>query len=554
MLDFLKGIKKGDQLEIDIEYRNPDYLKWYPVWQKNRDFFEGTTAIKTRTKSEIDMTNNIYHNGKNSVAGTAYLPWPSGMTKEEYDQYVDRSQYANYVEETIQSWQGKLYSKPIQYNYSTGDNAENKTTPTDNFLDSITFDGKSADNVIREITGEIELVNKVGVLIDFPTVLDYNNNPIKLTKKYVEDNNIKSRVSMYKAESITHWGETVRNNQRIPTFFVLREENPDYSSFMLNSVCMYRVLYLDNVNGESIYRQAIIKPIDKRKRRGNKYKAEVVDVYTPMKGGNYINEIPFKIITALGEEYRDYKNSIVAPLVDVNMGHYRNSADWEHELFQVALKTLVLYGWDKKKYGNPRMGGALAAPMNGKAELLEASSDSGIKDEMQNKENRMAVFGSQRISQQGRYVQSADTSNNNTKSESANLQSIALNVSKIMGEVFSLCAEWSNKEYKISLDINRDFKDDTITGDEANKWREWYQTGGGSFDAYYAMMEKKEAYPPGHTKEQEIELILNNPMFSSSNPEIDGMRRELEELRNQLNGDTDNDNGDNTVVEDLDNE
>ena len=55
-------------------------------------------------------------------------------------------------------------------------------------------------------------------------------------------------------------------------------------------------------------------------------------------------------------------------------------------------------------FGDPRVGGALAGPLQCQPIPLEFSNKSGLADEMERKEDRFAVLGSESISKQGRWT------------------------------------------------------------------------------------------------------------------------------------------------------
>jgi hypothetical protein len=198
---------------------------------------------------------------------------------------------------------------------------------------------------------------------------------------------------------------------------------------------------------------------------------------------------------------------MINALVNTNIGHFRNSADWENELHWVGIKTLYLPGWAKDIHGEPVLGGAMAGPANSEPKMIEASSDSGLKDEMRNKEERMAVLGAERISQKGRYIPSAETARINSESENSTLTNMSKSLSTSISKVLSFQLKWAGEKLNVDMALNTDFFNDNITGDEVLQWIQAAQQGGISFDTYYYNMKRKEAFPEGWTKEQEIDAL-----------------------------------------------
>ncbi len=235
---------------------------------------------------------------------------------------------------------------------------------------------------------------------------------------------------------------------------------------------------------------------------------ELTDVVYPLKNGEYLDFIPFYILTDKGIEYEDITTPLIYDLAELNISHYKNSADWENELHMVACKTIYFPGWDKKAFGNPRFGGALAGPENCVPTMIEASNKSGLADEMKNKEERMSVLGSEAISKQGRYVSSAATAKISSKAEASILTTLAVSLSAAFSEILTVLLEWDEHEdLAVEVVLNTDYYDEQVSGEELMKWMRVWQGGGLSFDAYYNMLEKREAYPANWTKEKEADRI-----------------------------------------------
>ena len=488
----------GQVVSVNLFNTHPEYNKMLPIWTRNRDAVEGEDAIKAR--------------------GTTYLPKPNGQKNSEYLKYLQRAQYFNGSGRTLSAYEGMIFRKNPIYNYKSkdekdplsaeaGPEAQKKKDTYNAFFENITCDGKSANQFLREIVKEVMAVNKVGVLIDFPVLSDKAGVVPVMSKKEYEARKLHPVASLYKAESIKNWSWELIDTNVVPRVIVLQEKTDGRASYATLSSAYtdsyrYRVLLLEdyvNERGESTYRykQIIFESSD-----ANSYK--VASVIYPIANGEYINHIPFYILTDIGLDYRANVKSMISDLVTTNIGHFINSADWENELHWVGIKTLYLPGWNLQVNGQPRLGGAMAGPRDTVPQLIEASSDSGIKDEMQRKEERMAVLGAERISQQGRYIASKETARINAQSESATLSSMSSSLSESMSDVFSFLLDWAGfKDVNVSVDINKDFYEDDLSGEELLKWIESVQNGGASFEMYYFNMDKKEAFPPDWSMDKE---------------------------------------------------
>jgi len=510
----LENVKAGDILDINIAYTHPDYNKMKPVWAKCRDAVEGEEAIKAK--------------------GVDYLSKLNGQSSTEYASYLDRSQWFGATGRTVESYLGMLFRKsPVMDYKSKGEKVNDELKSTlDAFYKVVTYDGKSHLDFLRNTCEELIITNKVGVLVDFPLVDEENY----LSQYQYDEQNLKPLISTYKAESIINWHWDIIDNQVVPIMFVLQEDiYTDVGAGMFNSTPdkIYRILYLENHKSpERRYKQIMIRSENAYNLENDQSQYKVQSVIYPQMDGKYLNYIPFFVLTEKGLDYRANTSSMINDLVNVNIGHYRNSADWENELHWVGCKTLYLPGWNTKKYGKPRIGGAMAGPRDSEPKLIEATSDSGLKDEMKLKEERMSILGAERISQKGRYIPSAETAKINSTSESSTLSNLSRTVSEMGSKIFTFILSWaqpSQELINVSVMVNTDFYQDDINGDELLKWIQAYQTGGISFDAYYYNMERKEAFPSDWSKEKEVEAIQNNVASA-----LDGTDEKMIDLQMQI--------------------
>lgn len=506
----------GDETEIDFSYRHPNYKKMYANWIKNRDFVRGVDFVKTRTYEDLhryseEVRAGIYDNvsqQNDAVAGTAYLPIPEGMKNEikRYRDYRDRAQLYNASGTTHASFMGMLYRKAPVFQYEPSDE-DTEDEIKDKVLKKVTPNNKSFVDLCREVSSEVIITNKVGILVDFPA----ETRDKEFSVLEFEEMNLTPKAAVYPAESIINWHTILVNDEEIPDYYVL-----DESAYVLDEESMeyvweerYRILYLEDNKRDFVYHQLLVgKKVTKTsstQRSNHRGKFEVIDFITPMKNNKTLNRLPFYVIDKSGLNYGETNESMINDLVDVNMGHYRNSADLEHNLYFLGMKTLILKGWDEEVNGVPTIGGIISGGTNFEADLLEPKSDSGIEKEMQNKEMRMSVLGAQAISQRGKYVQSAATAKINSASETSILSALAYAQSNVMSTILNLILGWSGYDNtRGNININTDFFDDLITPDSVLTWTQLKQSGGISPKTWYYNLEKRDVFPPDWslTKEQ----------------------------------------------------
>lgn len=493
----LTNIKqKGQIMSVAVDTYHPEYLSYMTTWKKCRDATIGQKAIK--------------------AAGEKYLAKMNGQHPDEYENYKERAQWYGATGRTVESYLGMVFRKAphlVIKSEDTGIDPELETLDKDKYYNFIGSNGKSFTSFSRDIIKEVIQVNRVGVLIDYPKVESLEL--LKGMSKYdVERLNYKPLLSMYKTEAIINWHYEYINNVPVPVLFVLKESIYDsFSGINLSpvKVDIFRVLFLEPYYDEDGLLKGRYKELSFREYVGSvktsdgsvSYIAESVTY--PLINGEYLDYLPFYVLDDTGINYGEISDSMIYDLAETNIGHFRNSADWENELHMVGAKTAIFPGWDKKTHGNPRLGGALACPKDCKPEMLEATSDSGIFEEMKEKETRMSVLGAERISQKGRYMPSTETAKLNTASEASTLTSMSTALSEAFSDILSKQIQWDKvKPYIVDVTLNTDYYQDDITGDELLKWMDAYQRGGISYDIYYYNLEKREAFPPEWDKDREL--------------------------------------------------
>lgn len=555
MLDV--NLQIGDVLPFSPAVYHETYAGLLETWESCRDAYAGSIAIKS--------------------AGEKYLPRLSGqkaheklgITQEDADEaykdYKNRATWYGATKTTINAYRGMITRKPPVFSYEPAA----KEAQLKNLMDHVTIDGLDANAFISSLLQEILIVNKVGVLEDFPEMLalDDNGNLIQRvnTQLEYEKEGIRSYSSIYRAESIINWTFEDRNGSRVPVGYVLTEWKETYDEtnpFIVKYVPFYRILELVDVNGSDVYRQVVLRPKKGETKPvsgtpaaeggipafsgmySNTYPGEksstkyVVDeIVYPMKDGEYMNRIPFTVLTNMGKDMLP-RTPLMLDLVEMNLGHYRNSADQEHELHVVSVKTAIYPGWDIEIYGQPVQGQATTCPPDQRPYIMEASNSSSVGQAMKDKETLMAVLGAQMLGNQGRYVQSAETATINNSGESSILSQLAVSLSKELSELFTFKAKWSLADDNVSIKVtlNTDFVNNAISGQELTAWMQSLQSGAISPETYFYNLSKREVYKNGWTFDDEMNALdeagLNTSNASAVISELQSRLDALEKNQN----------------------
>ena len=425
--------------------RREEYNTWYAIWGKTRDALEGQDAVK--------------------ASGEKYLPMLGGQTPQEYQAYLKRAQYVNFSARTMSASLGQLFRKnPIIKEVD------------ESILENINLAGASFNYFFKDIAKEVMAINRVGILLDYS---DAQKRPY---------------LTAYNAESIINWRTSIIDGIEKLTMIMLEgviQKQNEKDKYKTSEVKIWKELFLD---GGGIYRvQNWIK-----NERG-KFIADGEEI-TPVIRDNVFNFIPFYIVTSQGINNKISKSSLV-DFVNINLGHYVNSADYENLLHWTGAKTVITRGWgDDKAFP---VGGAADFPVDGGASFLEASSDSGLKDEMRHKEEQMAAMGSQIISGKGRYVASAETARISSEGEYATLADISKSISDSASKIMTDLNAWMGVDKNAEVEFNTDFETATIDPQLLTVLMGALQSGLISEETYYYQLKQYEMYPQTWSFEDE---------------------------------------------------
>lgn len=190
--------------------------------------------------------------------------------------------------------------------------------------------GTPVDTFIENVTKEVIDVTRVGVLVDYPVA-----SGEFMTVGQAQAAGMRPYLATYKAEAIINWRTARVRGVNQLVLVVLAECYTDpKDEFTAEEKTQYRVLDLvDGFYRVRIYRTDLNTPAFE---------------YTPMMNGKRLPYIPFVLIGRNGEAI-DPQKPVLLDLVDVNMSHYRGTADYEHALHFTALPTAVVIGHELKE-------------------------------------------------------------------------------------------------------------------------------------------------------------------------------------------------------------
>ena len=349
---------------MPVDTQHPEYQKYLPMWARTRDAVKGAVAVKEKKHEYLPVPDN---NSGDERKGTETV---------RYRQYIKRAVFTNFTGRTKNALVGAAFRKgpimelPEQLEYLRND---------------ATGDGLSLTQMAKDELSNLLETGRSGLLVDYPQA-DEN-----LTAEEVEMMDLRAAIVPYTAEMITNWKtDTIRGRKMLISVTLAEAYLDPEDEFDHTTKTQYRVLRLR----QDGYTQQLY-------REGEPFTDEF---YPKQADGSTWDFIPFQFV---GSKNNDptIDDAPLSDIADINMAHYRNSADYEESCFLVGQPSLFIthsLSPDQFRDYNPqgiklgsRAGHVLGE--SGSATLLQANPNQLVLEAMRLKEQQMVMIGARII-------------------------------------------------------------------------------------------------------------------------------------------------------------
>jgi hypothetical protein len=313
-----------------------------------------------------------------------------------------------------------------------------------------TGDGLSLEQLAKDELSNLLETGRTMLLVDYPTADE------GLSAEEVQLYDMRASIVPYTAEAVINWKTDVVAGRNVLTLVVTAEpylENSD--EFSHETKTQYRVMRLDDQGySQQLYRDH--KPY--------------TEMYYPRKSdGSTFDYIPAVFV---GSQNNDptIDDAPLSDIADVNMAHYRNSADYEESCFITGQPTLFIthsltqeqwseYNPEGIKIGS-RAGHVLGE--TGSANLLQANPNNLVMEAMNAKEQQMVAIGARIITDRGGN-ETAEGARIRFASENSVLGDIVGNLSSAIKKCIYWCGEYMGAPTDDCVfTINREFYDKSV--------------------------------------------------------------------------------------------
>lgn len=448
-----------------------------------RDCLEGEPAIKgwINTAGLNISANAAAFNGggsgfNNFVSSKAqmYLPMPNPTDQSQanitrYKQYLTRAIYYNVTARTLEGMIGQIFLIPPVIKLPA--NLKDVTKDLDG--DGLTFE-QSSKRAVRYTMA----YGRAGLYTDYPAT----DTPVTIDQ--VTSGKIKPLVKLIAPWNIVNWRTSSINGKSVLTQVVIREEEDSYEQdeFSVSTCEQYRVLRLDENIQE--YSVQLYEGIALASGGTSNNRFAPGTVITPKdSSGKPFKYIPFTFIGAENNDAAVDKPPMY-DIAHINIGHYRNSADYEESSFFMGQPTAWVSGLDENWYKNIlketiQIGsrGGIPLPLNAQIGLLQASPNTIPLEAMKLKEDQMLALGAKLVTQR-RTQRTATETKFDASSETSVLTNVANNVSAAY--TFALkaaCSFVGSDPNEVDVNLNTQFELNDLTPDDLSKVVSSWQVG-----------------------------------------------------------------------------
>lgn len=453
-----------------------EYTDHLPKWQQVED------CVNERVKDR----------------GITYLPMPNPDDKSDanltrYQQYKRRAVFVNVVKRTHDGMLGAVFRKapeleiPAQLEYLQED------------ADGA---GMGLTQFSKRLLSHTMQAGRAGMLVDYPPA------PDDLTA--AETRGLEATLIEYTSKQIINW----REDGGKLVLLVLHETYEETADgFEYETFDQYRELRLE----DGAYVQRLWR------------EGSVVAEYEPRKSdGSRWDMIPFTFVGTVNND-ACIDPSLLYSLSELNIGHYRNSADLEENCFIHGQLTLgVVSDMDAKEFesANPsgvqvgaRRGHFLGA--GGNFVSVQAQPNQLADALMARKEQQMLAIGARLIEQSGG-TETAEAVRARSGADSANLSSLAHNVSAAIAQGLQWAAEFmGGNPDDVSFALNQKFYPATMDAQMIAAIIQLYDRGRiGAIDLHRKLQESDIVSEERTVEEVDEESESRSPMAGISFPGV----------------------------------
>lgn len=458
---------------MPVQTPGRDYATMHHAWKRCRDVYAGSDAVKAEGPTYLPMLES--HKAAQMSGGSS-----------AYESYKQRALFYPAFRRTIVGLGGLTCGKA-----PTVAGVPDAFRPC---LKDITGTGVSVAGFAYSLSHELLVTGRVGVLVDLPGV-----SVGAAAEPY---------WCSYRAEDILQVRtQRVGTEERV-TLVVLREEvevEQDGDPFTTEYATAFRVLSLDDG------RYTVTMWREDAKNRGQFVS---VETRVPLRRGQPLPFIPFVPMNPVAATSAVDQPPLLA-LADVNLSHYRTSADREHGAHFTGLPTPWISGHTPGEGETLGIGSGSAwvfPDANSRCGMLEFTGQGlgALEKLMDEKRQMMTTLGARMLESQKATAEAAETVKLRHAGESSELSVLAMAIGQGLSQALRWSLAWAGFDESVvgqaTVTLNPDLLE-TMSPDEVRALVTSWQAGAVSHQTVYHLMQRGQWTRPDVSFEQEQQDI-----------------------------------------------
>ncbi|UOL48365.1 putative structural protein [Pseudomonas phage Almagne] len=485
---------------MSVKDKRKEVLKLAPVYKMIRDVLDGPAAVK--------------------AAGVEYLPVPDPTDKspyanERYASYVLRAIFFDATSRTHEGFIGQMFYRETQIEL-----------PSVLKIMLLDVDGQSTglEQQIKNTAGEVLAMGRAGLYTD------YTAQPgQRVTREDQSLNRVRPTITAYTAERIINWRWSTVDNQKFLSLLVLEETyTKEDDGFDAKEDTQYRELRMvrsgEDGTGPFIFQSTVWRDDPDT----GEFKAMEPTYPTKGNGKNW-DRIPFEFIGSSDNDSEIDKPPLEG-MAHVNIGHYRNSAEYEETIFMMGQPTPWASGitenWLAEAWkGELRLGTRefIPLPSGGQMGLLQMQPNTMAENGMKQKADMLVALGA-KLAENKSVASTATEENRDSVIENSTLSSVAKNTSAAYTRAIESALIYANGSGKVVVEINTDFELSRMSPQDRQQLLAEWQGGGITWTEYrWNMKRGGVAYQDDAQAKAEIDAEMEQDikLNSMANPQID---------------------------------
>lgn len=428
----------------DVTFQRSDFGHALADWLLVSDVCEGQRKVKDGREKYLPLLNGDDQ---------------SREAQTRFDRYIQRAVFYNATGRTLEGLVGAVFKK---------DPVLEVPASLEYVKSNIDGQGISLAQQSKDTIAEVLKKGRHALYVDYPTT------EAATTVKQRESGEFNATIKSIRADSVVNWKTTQIGSRIILSLIVIKEvyEEDAEDGFGIEEIDQYRVLRL--------FQGAYMVEVWRKDKDGD---WDIFDIYQPLDGsGNSWKEIPFTFVGAENNDSAIDK----APLLDLanlNIAHYRNSADYEDSAFFVGQVQPFITELDDEWRDWLQKQGIVIGSRN--PILLPKGSTFGYAqaepnmisfEAMKHKEEQMKSLGA-RLLEKGLAVKTATQANSENASEHSVLSLVVSNVTEAYWHCLEWVARFMNTSEAVEFSINTEFVEHNLDPQVLTALVSAWQTG-----------------------------------------------------------------------------